>query len=75
MSKVMPSRGNVDYTQHTGAKGGAVLGRTRDFLKEPDAFRSDTGPGAEQDYGKTGEGGRLSKTSGDKSLKTVKPRS
>ncbi len=75
MSKVLPSVGNVDYTQHTGAKGGAVLGRTRDFMKEPDAFRTDTGPGAKQEYGKDGEGGRLSKTSGDKSLKTVKPRS
>ena len=39
MSKLMPSRGNIDYTQHTGAKGGAALGRTRDFLKEPDEFR------------------------------------
>lgn len=34
------------------AKGGEVLGRTRDFIKEPDAFRTDTGPGAKQDYGK-----------------------
>ena len=36
MSKLMPSRGNIDYTQHTGAKGGAALGRTRDFMKESD---------------------------------------
>ncbi len=75
MSKLMPSRGNVDYTQHTGAKGGAVLGRTRDFMKEPDVFRTDTGPGAKQDYDKTGKGGALSKTEGDKCLKAVKPRS
>lgn len=34
------------------AEGGTVLGRTRDFMKEPDAFRTDTGPGAKQDYGK-----------------------
>ncbi len=75
MSKLMPSRGNIDYTQHTGAKGGAALGRERCFLKEPDAFRTDTGPGAKQDYEKTGKGGELSKTEGDKCLKTVRPRS
>ncbi len=74
MSKVLPSIGNVDYTQHTGAKGGAVLGRTRDFMKEADVFRTDTGPGAKQEYGKTGKGGEQSKLEGDKSLKTVKPR-
>lgn len=45
------------------AKGGSSLGRTksfnkgattktRKFLKEPDAFRTDTGPGAKQEYGK-----------------------
>ncbi len=75
MSKVMPSTGKIDYTQHTGAKGGGVLGRTRDFLKEPDVFRSDSGPGAKQDYDKTGKGGDQSKLTGDKCLKTVKPRS
>ncbi len=64
----------IDYSQHTGAKGGAVLGRTRDFLKEPDAFRTDKGPGAEQNYAKTGKCGELAKPDGDKCLKTVKPR-
>lgn len=74
MSKLMPSRGNIDYTQHTGAKGGGVLGRERCFLKEPSPFQTDSGPGAKQDYDKTGKGGALSKLTGDKSLKTVKPR-
>lgn len=32
------------------AAGGVVLGRTRDFMKEPDVFREDRGPGAKQDY-------------------------
>lgn len=72
MSKVLPSRGNVDYTQHTGAKGGASLGRSRSFLKEEDAFRTDKG--VEQDYSKSGKGGELSKLEGDKCLPTVKPR-
>jgi len=38
------------------AQGGPVLGRTRDFMKEPDVFRTDSGPGARQDYaGKAGK--------------------
>jgi hypothetical protein len=56
------------------AEGGAVLGRTRDFMKEPDEFRTD-GLNAkrdreDQEYEKKGKGeqGR------DKSLKPVKPR-
>jgi hypothetical protein len=68
---------NADY-----AKGGDVLGRTRDFLKVPDQFTDGRLPpndeghadDPEQDYDKTGSGGKLSKVSGDKSLKTVKPR-
>lgn len=74
MSKVLPSLGNVDYTQHTGAKGGASLGRSRSFLKEESPFQTDSGPGAKQDYAKTGKGGELSKLEGDKCLPTVKPR-
>lgn len=61
-------------TDASYAKGGASLGRTRDFMKEADAFRTDKGPGAEQDYGKTGKAGKLAKTEGDKSLAAVKPR-
>lgn len=69
-----------------GAKGGAKLGRTRDFLKESDGAdqrgfgkipdKGYTNPDAgEQDYDKTGKTGKLSKPTGDKCLPTVKPRS
>ena len=51
------------------AQGGEVLGRTRDFMKEPDVFREDKGPGAAQDYAGGKPKGK------DKSLKTVTPRS
>ena len=51
------------------AAGGPVTGRTRDFMKEPDAFRTGKGPGAEQDYG-TKEKSKPA----DKSLTPVKPR-
>lgn len=46
--------GNVRSTSY--AAGGPVLGRTRDFLKEPDEFRDDASlPDAEdQNYGKSG---------------------
>lgn len=65
------------------AKGGAVLGRARDFLKIPDQFTDgrlppeDTGSEDDppQDYEKTGKCGKLSKETGDKSLKPVKPKS
>lgn len=50
------------------AKGGAKLGRTRDFLKEPDAFRTDSGAGAKQDYAKSGKVGALAKPAGDKCI-------
>jgi hypothetical protein len=56
------------------AKGGGECGRTRDFMKEADAFRTDSGPGAKQDYDKSGKGGEMSKLTGDKCLPTVKPR-
>lgn len=64
----------MDYSQHTGAKGGPALGRTRDFMKEPDAFRTDKGSGAEQSYGKGKSSSTLAKRTGDKCLPTVKPR-
>jgi hypothetical protein len=65
------------------AKGGDTLGRTRDFLKTPDQFTDGRLPpkdkgGAddpEQDYVKTGKGGKLSKMTGDKELPCKKPRS
>jgi len=91
MTKLMPSKGNIDYTQHTGAKGGAALGRTRDFLKEPVEFRErdegdrknadvvgDTAD-ADQKYGKDGAGkgnGMVAAPAAKgKTLKPVKPRS
>jgi hypothetical protein len=60
------------------AKGGAVLGRTRDFMKEPDPFtggRADfkkrkPQPGDPQEYEKSGKGAK----GRDKSLSTVMPR-
>lgn len=65
-----------------GAKGGAKLGRTRDFMKIPDQFTDgrlppkDTGSAddPEQAYEKTGKTGKLAKPTGDKCLPTVKPR-
>lgn len=67
------------------AAGGPVLGRTRNFMKEHDEFRDPdhANPNFDEDntYGKEGEGkgtgyagGSLSKRSGDKSLKAVKPK-
>lgn len=53
------------------ASGGAVLGRVRDFMKEPDSFRDGSGKNDES-WGK-GSGDKL--TPKDKSLKAVKPKS
>lgn len=56
------------------AAGGAVLGRTKDFMKTPDRFRdSQFKKGTEDDFGKSGKGD-VDKGK-DKSLKAVKPRS
>jgi hypothetical protein len=52
------------------AKGGPVLGRVREFIKEPDSFRTDKG---KQEYGK-GSGDSLAKRTGDKCLTPVKPK-
>lgn len=68
----MSTKASPNYDEHTGAKGGGQLGRERCFMKEPDAFRTDSGPGAKQDYGTKGA---PAKREGDKCLKTVKPRS
>ena len=80
------SKSSPDLSLHTGAKGGGQLGRTRDFLKEPVEFRDpDEGKrqsrdvvgvlsDEDQNYVKTGKGGKLSKETGDKSLKAIKPR-
>lgn len=58
-----------DHNNETFAKGGGKLGRTRDFLKGPDQFRTDKG--VEQNYSKSGKGSGGK----DKSLAPVKPRS
>lgn len=67
------------------AQGGIVLGRTRDFMKEPDPFsaralgpnaadtkfkKMKSDPGSPQDYKKSGKGAKGK----DKSLATVMPR-
>jgi hypothetical protein len=68
------------------ASGGPALGRTRDFMKEPDRFRisgtvdgkwpkTDKPEPTEDAFPKSGKTGSLSKPSGDKCLPTVKPRS
>lgn len=67
------------YAKGSGAKsasyaaGGAVLGRTRDFMKTPDKFRTDKP--AEKDYCKDHAGTSPAKRTGDKCLTAVKPRS
>lgn len=70
--------GGPVYTKGTGpvsanfARGGPVLNPSRSqFMKTPDVFRTDSGPGARQDYG--GKTDPLAKETGDKSLKPVKP--
>jgi hypothetical protein len=77
MSKQMSS-GAGDY-----AKGGPVLGRSEDWMKSPDRFRSSGGKNpdlahraepTEDQYPKTGTYGKLAKPTGDKSLPCRKPR-
>jgi hypothetical protein len=54
------------------ASGGPVLGRARDFLKEPTPFVTDK---ETTDYEKGKGSSKLSSRTGNKSLKVVKPRS
>ena len=80
------SKSSPDLSLHTGAKGGGQLGRTRDFLKEPDEFRNpDEGKrqsrdvvgvlaDEDQNYAKSGSSTPQNKRTGDKSLKAIKPR-
>ncbi len=64
------------------AEGGAVLGKTSEFLKSEDQFRAayhkDPGAGADKPYGKSGPNagtGEVKPPSArDKSLSPVKPR-
>lgn len=75
------AKGGDVRTAHYAA-GGAVLGRARDFMKEPDgADQKLNGPevyknpdAAEQDYGKSAGASPMSKRTGNKELATVKPR-
>jgi hypothetical protein len=62
-------------TNASYAKGGAVIKEGRSiFMKQPDVFREDKGPGARQDYG--GKKDPLSVAKGDtKCLTPVKPKS
>jgi hypothetical protein len=76
----------MTYTKGTGAvsakyaMGGACLHDTRSkFMKTPNQFTSrkeaTKNPEVEQDYGKTGKGGTLSKTEGEsKKQPVIKPR-
>lgn len=54
------------------ANGGAVLGRTRDFLKTPDAFRENKGN--PQNFGKSGGEDKAPPAKG-KELAAIKPKS
>lgn len=61
------------------AKGGAKLGRTRDFVKEPDRFRETVQPNppvvkTDEDWGKDGGTDDAPKAKDTKVLKTVMPR-
>lgn len=79
----MSTKAAPNYSEHTGAKGGGQLGRSRDFLKESDApdanivkrhgssaYKNPTT--SLQDYSSKGA---PAKRTGDKCLPTVKPRS
>lgn len=67
------------------AAGGPVLGRTKDFMKEPDRFRTSGAPGragpvpepTEDVFGKGSKEGKNAAPAApkDKCLPTVKPRS
>ena len=61
------------------ATGGSVLGRTRNFLKEPDRFRNDGGPDRDPTPEPTedvwGKGSSVANPKGrDKSEKPIRPR-
>jgi hypothetical protein len=68
----------MKYAKGTGpvvaefAAGGPMINTSRSrFFKEPDVFRTDI---ERTDYEKKSPGGEMSKTTGDKSLPPVKPR-
>lgn len=55
----------------TFATGGEVITSKSRFMKSQDVFRTDI---ERTNYNKSGKGGELSKLTGDKSEKAVKPR-
>lgn len=62
------------------ARGGAVLGKTSQFMKTPDQFREDKGNATDENWGKgasgdKGDGGPAAPAAKGKELKAVKPRS
>lgn len=61
------------------AEGGAVLGRTRDFMKTPDRFRGDSGKyencPTDDNFGKKGGKDMAPAARKDKCLPAVKPHS
>lgn len=57
------------------AQGGAVLGRTKDFIKQPDRFReSQFKQKTEDNFGKDGGDASCAPPAKGKSLKAVVPR-
>lgn len=78
---VVSNKGYMGKTQ-AYAQGGAVLGKTSQFLKTEDQFRAayhkDPGAGADKPYGKSGPNAGTGEVkppaAKDKSLKAVKPR-
>lgn len=58
-------------TDASYAKGGTADTSRSRFMKVPDVFRTDI---ERQDYEKKSPGGEMAKTTGDKSLKAIKPR-
>lgn len=74
---VMANKGYLSKNE-SFAEGGAVLGRTRDFLKEPDRFRGTPNPKVEpteDDFGKKGGTSRnAAPPTKGKVEKTIRPR-
>jgi hypothetical protein len=68
---------NMKYSKGTGsaaaeyARGGPGDTSRSRFMKAEDVFRTNI---ERQGYGKSGKTGEMSKPTGDKSLKAVKPR-
>lgn len=69
MSKMNDTRKEASY-----ANGGVVLGRTKDFIKQPDRFRdSQFKQSTEDNFGKSGGDAGCAPPAKGKSLPVVKP--